>query len=548
MRQRQNKRNPPPAYQQANETIGQLRACYEASSTRYPEDWPEFAPTHKIRSALSGYSAFNPWALQIRLWALLCRSEVHAVSCTKTRQIGYSETTISIALLLACLGGWPDQDSEVRTGIAILVVSKRTSDALLLSKRFRDMLRSLPNVPGLVNDSLSEYRFENGSRVRFGGPASGRSESFAFVIADEFAFFSKDDADEFLADVQPAITLAGLNPDSHDKILFISTPNGKNNEHHRLLCEGNDPTGDIDQAIKELQSGMHDGWWEYTDPSGWVSLLVHWFGIEPYATKDADLKSSGNPEGFLGWIRETKKLSKSKTQREFNLDHSETATPWLSPHDVENCVDGAFWPEPKDDYTYYFGLDCAGEKQKSRKTDYAVLTIIAVPLNASAGPTRIVATHRSTKTTFERNIANYVELIERFECVAGTVENNFTGGIYHSRLVAELPNVQILNINTSGTSRPVLLERVAIAIENESISYPASQYSIEIGNMELDENGRINHPAGLHDDCVFSLAMSLDAVERYEPPPEPEPSEKTAFAGRVRFKVVGNPNKQEVTL
>lgn len=529
-----------PEVEAAQQKLTEIYDAGAATSSAIPDNWEDFAASHKIRSALSGYVDFHPWALQVRLWSLLCRSDVHSISCTKTRQIGYSETTLSIALLLACLGGWPDQEPSERTGLSILVVSKRTTDALLLSKRLRDMMRSLESPPELLNDSLGEYRFANGSRIRFGGPDSGRSESFSLVIADEFSFFPKDAAEEFLADVMPAITLASLNPDSRDKILFISTPNGTKNEHHRLLCEGNEDDGVIDRAIAELQAGKHDGWWEYTDPSGWVSLLVHWFGIEPYRRKDDELKAAGNEEGFLGWIRETKKLSKAKTQREFNLDHSETSTPWLAPHDVENCIAGAFLSEPEENWAYYYGLDCAGEKQKSRKSDYAVLTIIGVTPDGKSS--KVAATVRSTRTSFERNIARYVPLIEQFGCVAGTTENNHTGGIYHSRLSAELaialPDCQCFFVNTSGSSRPVLLERIAIAIEGETITYPASQYSIEIGNMELDEDGRIDHPPGLHDDCVFSLAMSLDAIERYEPPtpePEPEPPKKTAFAGRVRI-------------
>ena len=400
-------------------------------------------------------------------------------------------------------------------GRNILIISKTTQDVFALAKRCRAMLESLgEKAPKLKTDSLGELAIKaTGSTIYFrAGSSAGRGlPSAELIIFDEFAFFAGDTDDLAWAAALPSTEML----DGAERVVIISTPNGKTGKFWEFLSENNGPI-DVNARIKDVREGRsaEPGYDVFKDASGWCKVLLHW-RAHPIYSKRTD---------YINWVIKTKRLPKSKAEREYNLDFASGLATFIHEDLVYACAVGQL-AEPEDDATYYAALDPAG-KSSGRDGDYLVYTIVRAGGDDAAN--EVVAFHRGRKTGFERHKRKIRDLNEKYRPKRVLVEANGLGQLYLESLASEDSETHYEPITVSKVNRTQILDQLAVAIESMTVLYPAGIYAEELVSLE-DKGSRVEAANGHHDDTCFSLAHALKAVELG--PVAPSPFEDVDFGG-----------------
>lgn len=73
--------------------------------------------------------------------------------------------------------------------------------------------------------------------------------------------------------------------------------------------------------------------------------------------------------------------------------------------------------------------------------------------------------------------------------------------------------LSVRGVKFTQNSRKQLVEKLILSIEDRRITFPKVEDLInELRDFDIDEKGKYNAPSGLHDDCVFSLALAVDGL------------------------------------
>jgi Terminase RNaseH-like domain/Terminase large subunit, T4likevirus-type, N-terminal len=454
-----------------------LKKNQSINSIDIPKNWQEFAPLTRIKSG-KGFCQFNPYDYQELISELINKHSYLLI--VKGRQLGCSETVISIALH-QCL---------IEQGKSCLIISKSLQDTFSLGKRVRDMVLSLQSLK-LVVDSLSEMKFDNGSSLYFrAGEQSGRGlPSCSFVIFDEFSFYKAGIDELAWSAALPSTEML----DGAEKVIILSTPNGRQNLYYKFLTEGNNQ--DILKIIDEVRENKHKHPPFIIDNSGWVKLILHFSHHPIYSSRN----------NYLEWIRKRKKISLNQVSREYDLSFADGETSWIDENLVYPLACGNWKNESDTTCKYYAGLDTA-----TTGNDYLVFLIIEKNPN---GKKSVVAMHRGRKSNFEKHISKIKRLIEVFKPIHGCVEVNGAGRLYYERFITEFSSTHWHEIKNNSSTRPLMIEKLRIAIENADITFPAGIIAEEILSLE-DIEGKVQAKPGKHDDTIFSLIFALMASEK----------------------------------
>ena len=467
---------------------GLLERAFENTAAMVPdtpEEWAEFARNTQIKSG-RGYIPFDPYDYQVQIQKLI--QENSYVQVVKGRQLGLSETVISV-FLHECLQN---------EGVSALIISKSQLDVYSLAKRVREMIRRYPEEIPLVNDSLSEMRFANGSTLYFRAPMGGRGlPSCQYILFDEFAFYKDGSDEEAWASALPSTEML----DGAERVVIISTPNGKQNLYYQYLVENNGVV-DAHQMIEDVREGKRDPFCYWKDTAGWVKAIVHW-QAHPVYSKRAD---------YTEWVIKKKKISRSKALREYDLDFSTGETSWLDESLIYACAVGKPESEPTDGYRYYMGVDPAGRNKEKGSGDFFCATVIR-EAKEPGERNQVVAFHRGRKSGFKRHVSKVTGLAKTFGVERICVETNSMGQLYTEAIADELPDVAIDGVAVTGANRDALLDRIVLYLEDETLAYEPGIYSEELEAMEVKDNGRVEASTGKHDDTVFSMGHALVAME-----------------------------------
>lgn len=283
-----------------------------------------------------------------------------------------------------------------------------------------------------------------------------RGESFHFLVGDEFAMWARE---AWEAAVRP--TLA----DTKGRALLVGTPLGRNH-FYELWARGQDR-----QAWPDYES------WQFPTAS--------------------------NPFIDRAEIEEARaSLPAAVFQQEYEAAFLEDSAGVF--RNIRACERGGY-EDPKPGATYVVGWDPA------RKQDASVLYV----LDCRTG--HVVHRDRLLETAWPVQLARVEMLAKRYNNALVLMDSTGVGDPL-------LPQVQAMGVAVEGyhftpTSKQQLVEHLAVAIEQERISWPLDpvlRHELSVFRYETTRAGHIRYsaPEGMHDDMVIALALAVWAQPR----------------------------------
>ena len=320
-------------------------------------------------------------------------------------------------------------------------------------KVFSEMERAT-SASGLFSFNRSDLMITGfGSSIEFFSgerPDNIRGNTFDYMVVDEMAFTRPELWDEVLS---ATVLVKGK------KIIFISTPKGKNH-FHRLCMQ---PNYDDRYAYFHFTS--------YDNPM-----------IDP---RELDERKRSLPDYVF--------------RQEYLAEFIDNASGIFK--NVHECIgEGAKTAK------MYGGLDIG------RADDYTVLTII----NQDG---QMVTAHRWRHDEWTKIIEKVATIIKQYNATT-LVEVNNQGDVFFEMLSTRCKNMIHPFVTTSKT-KPIIIEDLAVAFEQSAISIINEQWLIdELENFSYIYNPNTRSvtysaPSGLHDDGVISTALAWNSRKEY---------------------------------
>ena len=317
-------------------------------------------------------------------------------------------------------------------------------------KVFTDFEKYTQNS-GLFSYNKSELLIQGlGSTIQFFSgerPDNIRGNTFDFLIVDEMAFTRRELWDEVLS---ATVLVKGK------KVLFISTPKGKNH-FHSLFMQQN-----YDERYKSFTFTSYD------------NPMID--------TREIDERKRSLPDYIF--------------RQEYLAEFIDGGTGLF--RNVRECI--GVGTSGKN----YGGLDIG------RADDYTVLTII----NERK---QMVFCERWRQTEWSKIIDKVAEKINLFKCMTA-VEVNNQGDVFYEMLEKKCKNLIYPHV-TSSASKPIMIEDLAVAFEEKSISVLNIDWLIdELENFTYIYNPttrkvQYSAPQGMHDDSVISLSLAVQSLK-----------------------------------
>lgn len=448
----------------------------QSNSINIPTNWADFARMTKIRSG-GKIVVFEPYPYQQELVQVMLERSLVVV---KSRQVGISEVLTSFML-------WRAASNPGYLGV---VFSKTQQDTSLLARRMRRMIDSV----GLqtTTDNLQDLELVTGGRILFRNskPESGRSlESVCDVFYDEAAFV--EDLKAIRDSLTPAMQMLGDNAREY----VISTPNGKTGLYWELLSEGNGGK-DIELTCNQVSKGESEPFQWWIDSGGWAKVLIHW-KVHPIYGSDSN---------FLQSVHERLKLSWATIQQEYNLNFQESSVNYFSADIVRKGAIGEY--EERLPKTFYFiGIDASTTGE-----DYAVCAV----LKLVNGIFSLVNLYRKRNQTSEYHLYHMGEIIKKYDPISVGVEvTGGTGQVWFEQLSKSHPFNKFLRLQTTGDSKPAMLDRVKLLLEKGSLIYPYHSPFVDELLSFKRQGKKLEAAQGKHDDTVMGVSFALKVAEEY---------------------------------
>jgi phage terminase large subunit-like protein len=126
----------------------------------------------------------------------------------------------------------------------------------------------------------------------------------------------------------------------------------------------------------------------------------------------------------------------------------------------------------------------------------------------------LIDMYRKRKQSSELNIFNVSELINKYNPVKIGIEVNGAGLLYFDRLTALHPDKTIEAIKTTAQSKPVMITRLILALEQNILIMPKDKIIIDEFLSFRNNGGTLSAISGKHDDIILALSFAL-AVSRF---------------------------------
>lgn len=303
------------------------------------------------------------------------------------------------------------------------------------------------------NSSELEIKFGNSKITFYSGerPDNIRGNTFDYLFIDETAFQKPELWDEVL---QPTVLVKGK------KVIFISTPNGKNHFY----------------KMSKMPS-YHSEWVYFEMPSS----------ANPFI-KQKDLESIR--------MQVPEHIFKQEYLAEFIDDVSSVFGSF------KNCINNPRTTGSK----RFGGLDIG------RADDYTVLDILDENGNQ-------IFTERWRQMEWATIVDKVAARILEYKAFT-LVEVNNQGDVFFEMLRAKCPNL-IMPFVTTSNSKPKIIEALAIDFENKKLNLQGIDYQVaELEAFTYVYNNttrRVKYgaPSGMHDDSVISLAIANECKNKY---------------------------------
>ena len=298
------------------------------------------------------------------------------------------------------------------------------------------------------NHSELQVKFKSSTISFFSGerPDNIRGNTFDYLITDEDAFTR----DNLWTEVLSATVLV-----KGKKVLFISTPNGKNHFY------------------KKCQQHLYDERYKY----------FHFTSYDSPYINHADLEER------------KRSLPERVFRQEYLAEFIDDGGSVFS--NIKKCIGKA-----KNTNKLFAGLDIG------RADDYTVLTIINQDKE-------MVLIERWRQMEWSTIINKVATIINQYKCHT-LVEVNNQGDVFYEMLKKQCGALVEPHITTTKT-KPIMIEDLAVAFEQQEITIIDTDYFIaelEAFTYIYNEKTRgvqYGAPQGMHDDTVISLSLAVQA-------------------------------------
>lgn len=393
---------------------------------------------------------FKPYDKQLEVIEALDDPEIFFVVLVAGRQSGKTTLAQNYALKYAL------ENNDV----TVQWISPTDSQA---QKVYKQIVKVFPPKCPIVAGKLAakgttELSFVNGSVIKFRSARSGnslRGETNHFIIVDEAALILEETVESIIKPTQNTI--------KSPKILFTSTPKGKNwlYNYFNLGFDDNEP------RYKSFHFTCYDS---------------------PYHNREliADAKN---------------KSIENRFRQEYLAEFVDGASVFRNIFECSTQKTLRL-PEPGD--RYYAGVDVG------LLTDATALTILN-------GAGNMVKYYRWEKEDSGKIIDRIEEINRSWNFQRILFETNNHGLPMYQELKKRLRNIE--DINTSLKTKPRMIERLIYLFENRLIRIIDDvnlRTELDAFNSEEGTGGYVKYGAssGNHDDMVMSLAIARECYER----------------------------------
>lgn len=459
--------------------IKELKKTKKIDSTQelkpVPDKFEDFCPLVTIRSG-SGFQPFQLYDYQRKLIDMV--QENFSTVVVKTRQLGISETAIAYLV-------W---DAVKNGGTNAVVFSMNQQATSNLAKRARIMIESVPGYAKLVTDSLQILSFSNGSTIFFRNATINGSrglESIKTVIFDEAEFIP--DVGEIYKSVLPCTSMLG----SEARILIISTPGKESGWYFDRLMSNNSPDKDILLLSQKIRNGEIPSQF-FVDDAGCGKALLHW--------RDHPIFGK-NPESYLSEVQERFQIGESALHMEYDLSFEDSSESLFSPKLVRDTCTGSLTKTVHPNADYYIGLDSSGSGK-----DYTV----AIVLQELNNKLSVVDIYRERQQTSEYDLYQLGLLIDKYNPIKVGIETNSMGGVILEQAILDRPGTDFEAIKTTAQSKPLMISRLLMAMEDETLTLPQDKRFIQeflsfqkVGNKMQAVGGKA------YDDIVLATSFAI---------------------------------------
>ena len=315
------------------------------------------------------------------------------------------------------LSAWALHQALFKNEYNILIAANKAKTAIEIMGKIQKAFENLPHwlQQGVIEWNKSTAVFENGSRIMAVATSSDAARGFAYnvVLLDEFAFLSKNIADEFFTSIYPTITSGKTT-----KLIIISTPKGLNHFYKMWV-----------EAIEKR--------------SNFLPVSIEWDEVpgRDQKFKEETIKNFGqerwDQEYECDFIGSSDTLIKSSTLK---------AMTFVEP--MQNIETVKMYKPPRENRIYFIPVDASEGKGQ----DYQAFVVIDI----TQRPFEVVASYRDANV----DTLFFPEIIARvgtkYNDAFILVETKSTGGQVADNLFNELEYPNLLGAETKGRIGQVL--------------------------------------------------------------------------------------------
>jgi len=448
-----------------------------SSINKIPTEWKDFAPLTNIQTS-GTVKPFIPYDYQIKVSEAIRDNQNVVIG--KVRQMGFSETVISICLMRAV----------TEAGFVAVVFSKTQADASELGRRLRDQALSLGELcPPFASESKTRIVFEGLGSIYF-LPVTARSArgipSVSMIIFDEAAFI--DGIDGVYQAAMPTLSMLG----DKGRVVFISTPNGRSGLFYKLLADR-----DLVRRIDEIRYADSDRFMDIWKTGEWVKVLIHWRAHPKY----------GADPNWAIKTRADRQLTMQAWNVEYELEFSESDSNVFNHTDIEACANGLLEaPQPR--HRYIMGID-----PNSGGDDEFVTQVWDI----TSFPYKKVAEYAQAQVGSDYSLNRSALLYDTYQPSVVAIESNAMGAWAIEGFIKYRPSANVKGVNTNQNSKRVNTDRLALLIENHQLSYANDEFVVQLKNFRQNERGQRMAAAGFRDDRVMCAAITFAVLDEAKP-------------------------------
>jgi phage terminase large subunit-like protein len=450
------------------------------SKLSIPELWEDFVSHCSIRSGGS-MKKFDPYPYQRRLIEL--RKEFQNICIIKSRQLGCTQ----------CLSSHDLYQAALNCASSSVYFMRNQDDVSSLSRRIKNMAKGLSDYIELENDSVSYIKLKGGGDIYLKNSSKEGTRSLDSITSQVY------DEAAHVADIESiygASNASSALVENSSKIL-LSTPSAKSGFYWQKLSENNPE--DIEKLCEQVAAGElykdFPGFYYFQDSKGVLKIIIHWLAHHVFSAINNSYQG-----GYVQYRIDTDNISEEVAQREYNLKFIDSSVSVFNSDLVRAGNTGSYEDSVDKEAEYYLGIDISWQGD-----DYTCVSV----LKHYKGIYSLVHLYRKRKQTSDYHLYKIGEIIEKYKPKRIAIESNNGGEVYYEQLEKRYPDFNILKIRTTSESKPVMINRVILALERRILTYPENSLLIpELLNFR--RNGRSMEAAsGNHDDTVMSLAFSL---------------------------------------